>query len=424
MKATDKVSIHGDESIATPAGTSCRRSEVLAEHVSEEPRRARRSRPLVWLVGGPDVDARIDLMHALSRDFEVCAAGTDPRLAASFAESKLRFRHYRMSRGVNPVLDAYGWWQLLRIFRAERPDVVHTFDTKPGVWGRLAARIAGVPVVIGTLPGLGSLYTPTGWKGTLVRFVYQPLQALASRAADRTVFQNTDDAREFERRRVVPREKAIVIPGSGVRTELFCPAAAADVAYRPELGLRERGLVVLMVSRVLRSKGVLEFARAAHAVRREDSAIQFLLVGPEDAESLDALNAEELEELRTAITWIGPRRDVKRLLALADMFVFPSFYREGVPRVLLEAASMALPLVASDVAGSREVVEHGVNGFLVPPRDSPAIAEAVLRLARAPELRARLGAQSRRRAVANFDLAVIAERTTSMYRELLPTVPA
>jgi glycosyltransferase involved in cell wall biosynthesis len=379
----------------------------------------------VWLVGGPDVDARIDLMHSLSSDFEVCAAGTDPGLAASFAESKLRFRHYRMSRRVNPVLDAYGSWQLLRIFRAERPDVVHTFDTKPGVWGRLAARLAGVPVVIGTLPGLGSLYTPTGWKGALVRSVYQPLQALASRAADRTVFQNTDDAREFERRRVVPREKATVIPGSGVRTELFCPpAAAAEVAYRAELGLREHGLVVLMVSRVLRSKGVLELARAAREVRREDSAIQFLLVGPEDAESLDALTAEELEELRNAITWIGPRRDVKRLLALADMFVFPSFYREGVPRVLLEAASMALPLVAADVAGSREVVEHGVNGFLVPPRDSPAIAEAVLRLAREPELRALLGAQSRRRAVAYFDLAVIAERTTSMYRELLPTVPA
>jgi glycosyltransferase involved in cell wall biosynthesis len=377
----------------------------------------------VWLVGGPDVDARIDLMRSLSSDFEVCAAGTDPRLSASFAESKLRFRHYRMSRGVNPVLDAYGSWQLLRIFRAERPDVVHTFDTKPGVWGRLAARIAGVPVVIGTLPGLGSLYTPTGWKGTVVRFVYQPLQALASRAADRTVFQNTDDAHEFERRRVVPRGKAMVIPGSGVRTELFCPAVgAAEAAYRAELGLREGGLVVLMVSRVLRSKGVLELARAAHAVRREDSAIQFLLAGPSDAESLDALTAAELQELRNAITWIGPRRDVKRLLALADVFVFPSFYREGVPRVLLEAASMALPLVAADVAGSRDVVEHGVNGFLVPPRDSPAIAEAVLRLAREPELRARLGAQSRRRAVAYFDLAVIAERTTSLYRELLPTV--
>ena len=180
MKAADKVSIHGEESSAIPADTSCRRSEVLAEQMSEEPRRARRSRPLVWLVGGPDVDARIDLMHTLSRDFEVCAAGTDPRLAASFAESKLRFRHYRMSRGVNPVLDAYGSWQLVRIFRVERPRVVHTFDTKPAVWGRFAAKIARVPVVIGTLPGLGSLYATPGRKARLARLAYQPLQTLAA----------------------------------------------------------------------------------------------------------------------------------------------------------------------------------------------------------------------------------------------------
>jgi glycosyltransferase involved in cell wall biosynthesis len=393
--------------------------------VPEEPRRVRRARPLVWLVGGPDVDARIDLMQALSRDFEVWAVGTDPGLAASFAQSELRFLHYRMSRGANLALDAYGLWQLVRMFRKERPDVVHTFDTKPGVWGRLAARGAGVPVVVGTLPGLGSLYGETDWKRTAVRLAYQPLQTLASRLADRTVFQNVEDAQEFARRRVVSRDKTVVIPGSGVRTDVWAPMTitpAENQALRGEIGLRQDGLVVLMVSRVLRSKGVLDLARAAQTVVRDDPAIQFVLAGPTDSESMDALSPVEMEELQSSVTWIGPRRDIKHLLALADVFVFPSFYREGVPRVLLEAASMALPLVAVDAPGSRDVVEQGSNGFLVPPKEPRALAAAILQLARAPELRAQFGANARRRAVAEFDLSVIAERTKSLYVELLPTV--
>lgn len=357
-------------------------------------------------------------MRRLMRDFDVCAVGTEPALAASFARNGLRYRNYRMSRSVNPLLDLYAVWQLVRIFRAEHPIVVHTFDTKPCVWGRFAARIAGVPVVIGTLPGLGSLYSTPGWKGRLIRLAYQPLQALACRWTDLTVFQNEDDAREFERRHVVPHGRAAVIPGSGVRTDLFAPGAAEAKPLRRELELPESGVVVVMISRILRSKGVLDFAAAGCAARLANPTVSFLLVGPADPESLDALTVREFEELRGSITWVGRRSDVKDILGLADIFVFPSFYREGVPRVLLEAASMGLPLVAADVPGSREVVEDGVNGFLVPPRDPRAITEAVLRLAGAPELRQRFGESSRRRAVARFDLSVVAERTESLYRDL------
>ena len=174
-----------------------------------------------------------------------------------------------------------------------------------------------------------------------------------------------------------------------------------------------------MVSRLMRAKGVLEFAAASRAVRLEDPTVTFLLVGPADTESLDALTAPELDEVRGSLTWVGERDDVKEILELADIFVFPSFYREGIPRVLLEAASMGLPLVAADVPGSREVVEHEVNGLLVPPHDPRALAQAVLRLTASPELRARFGASSRARAVWHFDLSVIAERTELLYRRLL-----
>jgi glycosyltransferase involved in cell wall biosynthesis len=377
-------------------------------------------RHTVCLVGGPDVDARQELMRRLAKGFDVCAVGTDPALAASFAASEMRYRTYEMSRGTNPLRDIYSLWQLIRIFRSERPTIVHTFDSKPAVWGRLAARLARVPVVIGTLPGLGSLYSTPGRKGRLVRIVYQPLQTLACRLSNLTVFQNEDDAREFQRRHVVTSRRSTVIPGSGVRTDLFAPGHAnAKPLERNELELPEGGLVVVMISRVLRSKGVLDFAAAARETRRKDPTINFLLVGPADVESLDALTASEIERLRDAVTWIGPRTDVKNVLAASDIFVFPSFYREGIPRVLLEAASMGLPLVAADVPGSREAVEDGVNGMLTPPRDSHAISEAVLHLAEAPELRQRLGESSRARAIERFDSSIIAERTETMYRTLL-----
>lgn len=359
-------------------------------------------------------------MGWLSRSFDVCAVGTEPALAASFAAHELRYRNYRMTRGVNPLHDLLTVWQLVQIFRAERPAVVHTFDTKPGVWGRVAARIAGVPVVIGTLPGLGSLYATPGWKGKLVRLAYQPLQTIACQVADVTVFQNEDDAREFARRRVVSRRRSTVIPGSGVPTDVFAPAADEERhLHRADLDLPESGPLVVMISRVLRSKGVLDFAAAARAARLADPTINFLLVGSTDSGSLEALTPGELEELNRSVRWVGQRDDVKDILDLADIFVFPSFYREGIPRVLLEAASMGLPLVAADVPGSRDVVEDGVNGFLMPPNDPKAITEAVLRLAASPELRQRLGEMSRRRAISHFDLSVIALRTESLYESLL-----
>jgi glycosyltransferase involved in cell wall biosynthesis len=281
-----------------------------------------------------------------------------------------------------------------------------------------------VPVVIGTLPGLGSLYSAPSRRGRLVRLVYQPLQAIACRWADLTTFQNEDDAREFTRRRVVPADRALVIPGTGVATDVFTPPDRETArARRAELGLDGR-VVAVMISRIVRSKGVLDFAAAARIVGTAGSDVCFLLVGPEDRTSLDALTAPELEELRSSLTWLGPLQDVRGVLAAADIFVFPSFYREGVPRALLEAAAMGLPLVAADMPGSRDVVKDGVNGYLVQPHDSNAIAQAIIQLAEAPELRHRLGENSRARAVSHFGLTAVAERLEAVYRDLLEDLPA
>jgi glycosyltransferase involved in cell wall biosynthesis len=329
-----------------------------------------------------------------------------------------------MARRVNPIADTLALVKLFHIFRQERPAVAHTFDTKPCVLGRLAARLAGVPIVIGTLPGLGSLYASgsNDVSTRVIRKIYECLQSIACRLSDLTIFQNCDDARHFIEAGIAPQQKTRIVPGSGVRTDLFDPEKVSQSEQdraRAELDISSRTLLVTMVSRLIRSKGILEFAEAARMVNHHHDNARFLLVGPDDGDSVDRLSPDDLEGLSQSVTWLGERRNIPVILALTDVFVLPSFYREGIPRVLLEAASMGLPIVTTDLPGCREVVEHGVNGFLVPPRDPGALAQAILRLVEGPEMCHRFGRESRQRAVARFDLSKTADQTRLIYRELL-----
>ncbi len=382
----------------------------------------------VMLVGGPDVNARIPLMQVFRKTgaLNVMAAGSEPGLADEFARSGFPYFSYPLHRAVNPVADLRTLYALVWLFRRVRPDVVHTFDTKPCVWGRLAARLAGVPIVVGTLPGLGSLYTTDSAMTRTVRFVYERLQKIACHLSDATIFQNQDDARLFVRRGLAPASKTHVIPGSGVRTDIFDPARVprdAQRRLREELDLAPHTLVVTMIARLIRSKGVMEFAEAAARVIDQREDVRFVLVGPDDQASVDRLDSVEKERLTRHVHWLGPRQDVPVILAITDVFVLPTYYREGIPRVLLEAASMGVPIVTTDVPGCREVVEHNRTGFLVPPRDVPSLAQAILYLLDNAALRRRFGAAARRRARTLFDLKRIAFDTHALYMELLSTCP-
>jgi glycosyltransferase involved in cell wall biosynthesis len=381
-----------------------------------------RSLPKVVLVGGPDVDSRLELMQCLSDDVNVSALGSQPTLRSRFLAAGFDYRSYHLSRRVNPFSDLLTLGQLALIFRKLRPQIVHAFDTKPGVWGCLSARLAAVPIVIGTLTGLGTLYASDGLQTRFVRKLYQPLQKLACQASDLTIFQNHDDARQFTAAGVVSAQKALVIPGSGVVTKVFAQARVSDAEkalVRGELGIAADELVVTMIARVIRSKGVLEFMAVAQEVCRSYPHVRFLLIGPADDDSADRLSPAELVQLKQMVAWPGPRRDIPIVLALSDIFVFPSAYREGIPRVLLEAASMGLPIVTTDSPGCNEVVEDGVTGFLAPVRDQAALTKALVRLVEQPELRHRFGRAARQRAVERFDLSVIAAQTRQVYQQLL-----
>lgn len=375
----------------------------------------------ILIVGGPDVNARIPLMQCLDA-FQVAALGSAVELENEFTRAGFQYFPYPLHRGANPLADFSTLRYLIRLFRRLQPHIVHTFDTKPGVWGRLAARLAGVPVSIGTLPGLGALYSDHTPSNRLKRVIYQPLQKLACAQSDLTIFQNHDDARQFVSTGIVPQHKAWVIPGSGVETDVYDPERIPNSereSVRSELGIPLGALVVTMVSRLIRSKGVIEFAAAGQIVNQRYPDVKFLLVGPPDNESIDRLSPGELSDLQTSVIWPGPRSDIPAVLAVSEVFVLPSSYREGIPRVLLEAASMGLPIVTTDTPGCNEVVENEVNGLLVPARDANALARAILRLIADPAMRQHFGQASRHRALTKFDLSIVAQQTSDIYHKLL-----
>ena len=300
---------------------------------------------------------------------------------------------------------------------------MHAFDTKAGVWGCLAARLAGVPSAVGTVNGLGFLFRSDTWKQRLLSKSYQALQALACAASSATVFQNPDDAQVFVEAGMARREKVVLVPGSGVRTDRLDPtrfSPEARASLRAALGIAPTDVVAIMVTRVIRSKGVLDLLAAARALRTTHPRLRFVLVGAHEPGSMDRLSDAELASLGQELLWLGPRDDVPALLAAADLMAFPSGYGEGIPRVLLEAAALALPIVTTDSPGCREVVEPGVNGLLVPIGDGRRARRGRGEACRRPGAAAAASAANgRARAIERFDLGVVVERTRRLYRELL-----
>jgi glycosyltransferase involved in cell wall biosynthesis len=381
-----------------------------------------KSRPLILIVGGSDVNARIKLIEHLASEIDFCVFGSSHELTEEFDRVSIPYTWYPLSRGVDPISDIRSFFYLYRCFCELQPDLVHTFDTKPGIWARLAARWADVPVIIGTLPGLGSLYSENDFRTRLMRLFYQPLQKLACHLSNLTIFQNPDDAEQFIQEGVVDAKKAIVILGSGVDTE-FYDGQRFRLEQRKQLrimlGIDMTSVVVTMVSRLILPKGVLDFSQMAQAISTQYPNVVFLLIGSDDHESVDALTAPQRELVVDSTNWLGVRHDVPDLLAITDIFVLPTYYREGIPRVLLEAASMSIPIVATQVPGCTEVVIQNVTGFLVPVRNVEVLTKAVMRLINNRELRHEFGKEARQRAITHFDTSEIACQTLSIYRELL-----
>ena len=305
-----------------------------------------------------------------------------------------------------------------QLFRRLRPDVVHTHNPKPGVYGRIAARLARVPAVVNTVHGLYAQPTdPLRRRGP----VYA-LERLAATCSDAELVQNPEDLATLRRLRI-PAAKLTLL-GNGVDLTRFGPAAPGDdrrTRLRHELGIDEDSVVVGVVGRLVAEKGYREVFEAARLVRdtHHDEAITFVVVGPHEPDKADALDDLAVARARNeGIVMCGHRDDVEDLYQAMDVYVLAS-YREGFPRSAMEAAASGLPIIATDIRGCRQVVDHDRTGLLVPVRDARALADAVGRLATDPALRARMRDAALAKARAEFDDRRQVQITLDTYRRLL-----
>jgi glycosyltransferase involved in cell wall biosynthesis len=272
------------------------------------------------------------------------------------------------------------------------------------------ARFFGKPSIVNTISGLGYVFISSGVKAQILRgALWLPYKVALSGKRVRVFFENPDDIEEFVGRGLVKRPLTARIRGSGVDVELF-----KNTPEPPGVP------VVMLASRMLRDKGVVELVDAARLLRKWKVNCRVVLVGEPDPGNPATVTIEELSSWVTEgiLEWWGQRAEMEKVLPLAAIVVLPS-YREGLPRVLQEAASVGRPIVATDVPGCREAVHEGENGYLVPPQDYVRLAEAIRRLAVDPELRNRMGANSRRMAVKEFRIEKVIESTFSVYDELL-----
>jgi N,N'-diacetylbacillosaminyl-diphospho-undecaprenol alpha-1,3-N-acetylgalactosaminyltransferase len=327
-----------------------------------------------------------------------------------------------MHRFISPLEDLRLFLHLYRVFRLERPDIVHTMTVKPNTLGAVAARLAGVPKVVGLVSGLGSVFVPVkGYRSRLYRLIVCSMYWIAGKIHNRIWFQNQDDLSLFVKWRLLDCQKAVLIRSSGINLQAYSPRAVernAVASLRGELGIAESTRVVMMmVARLTWSKGVREFVEAAELLGVDCGNVVSVLVGPLDANEPDAVPEKYLKARESAhLIRLGWRSDLQQLLAMADVVTLPSFYREGVPRSLLEAMAMGKPIVTTDNVGCRDVVDEGKNGFLVPVRNSNALAAAIGKLVTDEALRNSFGRWSRSKVEAEFDeIAVIGKVFSELY---------
>lgn len=336
----------------------------------------------------------------------------DPDAERAITAAGYPFHPIALSRGIGtPWGEIRAIASFFRVYRAVRPDLVQHNTVKPMLYGGFAARALRVPAVVHVITGLGYVFLAEGPRAAIRRAAIKlAYRFILAHPRCRAIFQNPDDLGEFVRAGLVPEARTVLIKGSGVDVQAFTPT--------PE----PPGLpVVLLPSRMLWDKGVGEFVEAARMLRDEGVEARFVLAGDTDMENPAGIPPARLHEWRDAgiVEWWGHQSDMPGVFARSHIVCLPS-YREGLPKALIEGAASGRPIVTTDVPGCREVVPEGRNGLLAPVRDARALADALRRLCVDRELRARMGAASRKIAEEEFAVEGVARRHLEIYEALCP----
>ncbi|MGZ8191849.1 MAG: glycosyltransferase family 4 protein [Methylococcaceae bacterium] len=318
------------------------------------------------------------------------------------------------NRSTNPFSEFAVILRLIRLYRKERPHLAHHFTIKCVLYGGIAARFTHGTSVVNAVTGLGHIFTDSGIKAQLLRpvvgFLYRKT---LNRKNTRVIFQNDDDRLHFTNTKLVDKSLTHLIRGSGVNCDIFNPKHLGDVADNKVVS-------VLFASRLLREKGIYELLAAAKILNTGEIAVEFLIAGDLYPGNPSSLTESELEDIKKldGVTYLGHVHDMHALLAKSDIVVLPS-YREGTPRILIEAAAMEKPIVCTDIAGCLGLVQEGVNGFLVPVKAIDMLAEKLRILISDSQLRRDFGRAGRQIVLSEFDEKKVLQKTFNVYQELV-----
>ena len=315
-------------------------------------------------------------------------------------------------RSTNPFMELYTIFRLVLIYLVEKPDVVHHFTIKCVLYGTFAAKITGVKSVLNAITGLGYIFINQSLKAKFIRLLTLPLYYFALNAKRcRVIFQNLDDLSLLVRQGLASPEKSILIRSSGVDSKRFKLSLS-------ELSVKEP--TVLLASRIVGDKGVYEYVEAAKHLKAQGYAVKFKLAGAIYPGNPTAISEETLLSWESdgLIEWLGHVDNIEEVITKTDIVVLPSHGGEGVPKILLEAAAMGKPLVATDVPGCRDVIEPGINGFLVPPKEFEPLAAAIETLLEDGELRQKMGRIGREKVIQDFNVKDVVNQTVDVYLQM------
>ena len=357
---------------------------------------------------------RLPLAQAAQRaGYDVMVVTPKSRHVPQIEAAGLAWAPLRLSRsGTRPWTEAMTLANLYATYRRLRPDLVHHVTSKPVLYGTPMARLAGVRAVVNAISGMGSNFShDLGGSGTVRSLLAVGYRTSLRHRNMRVIFQNESHEREFVRRGWVRADQSVVIRGAGVDTDLFAPATVVPQGVP----------LVVLVSRMLREKGIADFVGAAERLRREGVNARFALVGDPDPDNPDSVREDELRAWHDegAVEYWGRREDVPDVLRGAVIACLPTRLPEGVPKSLIEAAACGLPIVTTDIPGCRELVFDGVSGLIVPLRQVEPLAAALRTLLKDPALRARMGAAGRARVLEQYSLPHVVDAHLAVYDELL-----
>ncbi|MEX2600154.1 MAG: glycosyltransferase family 4 protein [Balneolaceae bacterium] len=351
-------------------------------------------------------------LAAKKAGFDVIVAAADTGRGGEIEQHGLHFIPIPFSRkGTNLFSELKIVWSLFSLYKKVNPDLVHHVTIKPVLFGSIIARFHSGLRVVNAITGLGFTFSekgraaPLGW---LVRAAYR---FALKNPRQRTIFQNPEDLDFFVTRDFLSEDQSVLIKGSGVNCNWFVP---------PESETGE--VMVLLASRMIWDKGIHEFYEAAKIIKKRKPSVRFLLAGMSDVGNPNTVPVETLEEWTDegVVEWIGHCENMVELLQESTVVALPTYYPEGVPKILIEAAACGRAIVTTDRPGCREIVRHGVNGILIPHKNVVALSGAIELLLEQPSLAKKYGNAGREIALQEFSERIVIRETMKLYERMLP----